>query len=655
MVCKNCGSEMSEKDLFCKNCGKTVGKEKKTFTLSIPEEKLEDIKTAEKKSLVKDIVSHSENKTEVLTEPEIEKNETAAEEKADDSEIIVNTEASAEAEDENTEVEDKAEKTENEGSEPEAVEEPNGSEEKALSREEQIKEEFNEKEKLRRSSEKAAERKAEILKEKQKKQVKNADTFIKAIMSVCAVLIVALTFVSGFTGVFRDDGQEKTVVLSILLSQDSDLFEETIVKYAALFEEGYNCEEKNSDDMLIMMRPQSEGGLYAALNKTVKAETTVPDPAGRYEVATAALSKGYCKVPEKNIAKVLSSLSLENLKDVNCEDYYYYDGYYYFKAEEETLKRQQFNAEVVSAKKTSEGNYYIVCDMTSYSSQKDEYVFKKYFLATLNETEEGKSWSIRKISSEPMYDDFGNPVKKDDTKESLSYVMERHIIDAVTDSGKVYAKYVVEYPHFDTQGVAESAINSIYAQKIEEFETAAQKATKRYKSYIKKGGDKAALPLYTVVSASVKFNDKGYFSLVEKTTKYNPLSQVQVEETTTSANYYTSVTENVQTEEPVVVFPVTTIESYTFDISSGEFVKKDEVTGKDYLAVQQLLYKIWSGADTEDETAAVYDRDGIGAKIYASPWSLCKDGLMFTYTNDKGYTEEITIPYEKLPDRTVMK
>ena len=52
MVCKNCGSEMNDKDLFCKNCGKTAGKEKKAFTLSIPEEKLEDIVIIKEESYI---------------------------------------------------------------------------------------------------------------------------------------------------------------------------------------------------------------------------------------------------------------------------------------------------------------------------------------------------------------------------------------------------------------------------------------------------------------------------------------------------------------------------------------------------------------------------------------------------------------------------
>ena len=71
MVCKNCGSELSEKDLFCKNCGKTVGKEKKAFTLSIPEEKLEDI------TVVKNESSEQEAK-----EPEEKAYEEAAKEEA---------------------------------------------------------------------------------------------------------------------------------------------------------------------------------------------------------------------------------------------------------------------------------------------------------------------------------------------------------------------------------------------------------------------------------------------------------------------------------------------------------------------------------------------------------------------------------------------
>lgn len=640
MVCKNCGSELSEKDLFCKNCGKTVGKEKKAFTLSIPEEKLEDITVVKNESSEQEAKEPEEKayeeaaKEEAAAEPSSEASKEEPEEAPEDEKDS----AEEDAEEESEKAEEAEETEENTEAKDEVKEITSRKTDKATE------------EKLRLSSEKAHERRAELLKEKQRKKVKRADILMKVIVCICAVITVTLTFVSGFTGVFRDDGQEKTVGLSILLPADSSLFEETAVKYACLFEEGYNCEETSSDDLLPLIRPQSEGGLYAALYKTVKAETEAPDPAGRYEVATASLTKGYVKVSAKKVGAVLSSVSLENLKDVNTRDYYYYDGYYYFKAEADTLEKEELQAKVVSAKKTSEGNYYIVCDITSYSSKKDEATYKKYFLATLNDSDGEKSWSIRKISSEPLYDDFGNAVKneKNEKKESLSFVMDRHIIEARTKSGKLYARYIIEHPRFDTQGAAESAINSIYAQKAEEFEALAKKATKNYKSYLKNGGSKNDLPLYTVVSASVKLNDEGYFSLVEKTTEYNPLSK-DVQHTGAE----TTETEG-QTAE--VIFPETTVESYTFSIESGEFVKKDEVTGKDYLSVQRLLYRTWLGVDdTVDDSVIAADVNETGAKIYASPWALTKDGLMFCYQTEEGYTEEITVPYKKLTDRTVMK
>ena len=656
MVCKNCGSEMNDKDLFCKNCGKTAGKEKKAFTLSIPEEKLEDIVIIKEEAKAEDILpeaSTEDASTKVKTE---EAEETGAEEaSAEDTEAKTAEEAEEKTAEEASEKEEALEENES-SSETEAEAEKT---EESESEETELKKEEKEEaedissgkkdkatvEKLKASSEKAHERKTELLKEKQKKKVKRADIIMKVIVCLCAVITVALTFVSGFTGIFRDNGEEKTVGISILLPQDSSLFEETAVKYACLFDEGYNCDEISSDDVLALMRPQSEGGLYASLYKPAEAEREIPDPAKRYEVATASLTKGYTKISAKKIGAVLASLSLENLKDVNTRDYYYYDGYYYFKAETELLEKEELKVSVVSAKKTSEGNYYIVCDITDDSSKKNEEGYKKYFLATLNDKDGEKSWSIRKISSEPLYDDFGNSVKDEKTekKESLSFTMDRHIIEARTKSGKLYARYIIEHPLFDTQGAAESAINSIYAQKAEDFEALAKKATKNYKAFIKNGGDKKDLPLYTVVSASVKLNDKGYFSIVEKTTQYNPLS--------TKTNQSEAVGEETTVTE--VVFPASTYESYTFSIESGEFVKKDEVTGKDYLAVQELLYRTWKGIENTEEE--IYDTDGIGAKIYASPWALTKDGLMFTYTNDKGYIEEITVPYNKLPERTIMK
>lgn len=623
MVCKICGSEISKDDTFCRVCGKTVGQEKKPFILKIPEENL--CTTQEK-----------ENK-----QPTIEKvcvSADACEKKIEnkDSEIQKQNKTIKIQSEKNAEVN---EKTEEELEPQEAVKTEAEAEIKTQKEEKNDVAKLTTEKKLQNSAKRAAIRKEKLLKEKQKKKVKNSDILMKVIVSLCAVLTVCLTFVSGFTGIFRDDGVEKTVALSILLPSDSALFEETAVKYASLFSSGYNCENVSYEDMLKYMKPESENGLYALLNKKAEAVENTLDPAGRFE------NTAYTKVSAKSVKNVLSSLSLSILNDINDEDYYYYDGYYYFRCSNDTQKNQSVSLKVSSAKKTSEGNYYIVCSVTQGS--KEDY--QMYFLATLNEEADGKSWSIRKISSTALYDDFGNAISQADSENSLSYVMKRKTVTAKTKSGKVYAKYVLEYPYFNSQSGAESAINTLYTQKIESFKELAKEesTTILYKEYLSSGGSKDDLPLYTHIVASVKLNDNGYFSLVERTAQYNPLEK--------AVNGTENEASSTESEAAAVYFPTTTYESYTFDIQSGEFVKKDDVTGKDYLAVQQLLYETYFYAVNGQDAVISDDTDGIGAKIYASAWSLTEEGMMFSYQEEDGALKEITIPYEKLTERTVMK
>lgn len=598
MVCKNCGSEIPENNSFCRVCGKTVGKEKKEFKLEIPKEKLEN-KSEEKKS-------NSEK-----TKPTTEKSEIIKEEDIKPQVIA-----------EKTEKKEALEKTENKNqSQPLTTEK-----------------------KLELSAKKAAERKIALQKEKKKKKVKNADILMKTLVCLCAVVTVALTFVSGFTGVFRDDGTEKTVALSILLPSDSELFEKTVVKYACLFDEGYNAENRVYDDMLSYMKPESSAGLYAAVNKKAQVERTEPDPDGRFDVNEEGTGEGYTKVSSKNVKKVLSSISLSNLKDANDENCYYYDGYYYFKSEKE-VEKKDLSAKVSSAKKTSEGNYYIVCTITPQKGEQ----YNMYFLASLKENNKAKSWIIKKISKEPLYDDFGNGISKEDGKESLSYEMKRKTFTSKTKDGTVYAKYVIEYPYFSSQGTAETSINALYSQKLESLRSLAKKGTSQYKKYISSGGSKEDLPLYTHIISSVKYNENGYFSIVERTSEYNPLNKT---ESTTAVS---TTVEADLTENNAPYFAKTTFESYAFNIESGEFVKKDDITGKDYLSVQNILYRTYLGMDDNSQEAVPNDVNGIGAKIYASQWALTKEGLMFCFTEENGVKKEITVPYEKLTDRTIMK
>ena len=601
MVCKNCLNELAENETFCRKCGKTVSEEKKTFKLQIPEEKLGN-KAEEEVSFekTKEEISEVENTAEdTLTEVK-EAEETAQEEPEEEKSKETETEKSKE--EETNEVSEKEETLSGSGE---------------IKGEEISVEDIKIKKAI--AIEKANERKNNDKKLRAEKQKKQANTLMLSIVSVCAALMIALSFVSSFTGVFSKNGDEKASLLSSLPAKKAEFFETEIVKFSYLFEDGYDCDKVTADHMLSYLKPWSEKGLYGLLEGKASSETEA-DPLGRFD-----LGKGYCKVKSENINRVFSALSLENTRFANSSDAYYFNGYYYFENGEEA-DSPLLVADVKRSMKTGEGNYYIECDI----SEEGKETVKKYFLATLNDDKGDDFWSIRKISDTPLFDELGNKINAENDGQSLDYTMKTEIVTVETSKSKTYARYVVIYPEFSASGVTETAINTVYSQKIQSFRKFSETADELYNTYIKNGGNEKDLPLTVYVTANVMYNEKGYISLCERTSTY---TKSQFEKGT--------------------AFPQTEFESYTYVIENGEFVKKDEVMGKNYIEIQKLLYKQWQEID--DDEPPVRDRNNICAAIYASPWVLSKDGVVFIYRDLDGVLDEVFVPLELITEREILK
>lgn len=163
---------------------------------------------------------------------------------------------------------------------------------------------------------------------------------------------------------------------------------------------------------------------------------------------------------------------------------------------------------------------------------------------------------------------------------------------------------------------------------IERFEARAKKADKLYNSYIEKGGSDDALPFYNHVTVSVTYNENGYFSTVQR-----------------KAVYSASEIESAGETQNAVIFPEISFEGFAFEIDGGDFIKKDDVLSKDYLTVQNELFKIYSGYALDEE---VTDSNSIGQSIYSCVWTLGQDGVIFYYQNEWGALERVTLPYESL-------
>ena len=121
-----------------------------------------------------------------------------------------------------------------------------------------------------------------------------------------------------------------------------------------------------------------------------------------------------------------------------------------------------------------------------------------------------------------------------------------------------------------------------------------------------------------------------------------------------------------------------TFDGYVFDKTTGEFVSKDVLAGKDYMVVSEILYRIYNGYEYEsiipetkveevtDEYGEIVedeenygeeeensysddeipdDEDGFGTILYESACALTENGLTFYYVNENGIVEEVTIPF----------
>ncbi|MCM1543936.1 MAG: hypothetical protein NC110_01440 [Ruminococcus sp.] len=640
MICPKCSHTVADDEMFCKNCGAALKKsKKKEFVVNIPDEEL----TASARQ-----------------EPEQQKESVAAaKESAEKNEQPVEMQASV-----NTDAAD--EPVEN--AEPDVQSEPA----EALSLQTEPE-----------TAVKPALKPHPQIKRKKKDPLKKTYLAIKLIASFCAVAIIAITVLGTVTDIFEDN-PNKTLVLSGLSNEQKTSFAKYASQLTALYENGYNKQITVFDDVLELMKPNSDDGLYAGFFEKKQPITDEGDPAERFKLGEN--SYNYCKVDEKDIEKIADSLGLKVHHDANTADYYYYDGAYYFAAKQSGEAYKKLAVHVDEAKQTQSGDYYVTCGLYPESSVSDDGTVtgepsqKQYFLASLAVNGETDNWSVSKISDEPIIETPIVSIKDKDTDKdsekvsteikSLDFEIKRESITAKTSGGDVYAEYIVEYPYFESTGITQTAINNIYSELVDSFKAQADDADKLYEKYIKEGHEKSDLPLYTHIVSNVVYNDNGYISLMERRTESTFESVAQAETTASQTSWSTSTTSS-QPEQEQVTFAKTTYEGYTYVIESGDFVKKDEVLGKDYQQMYKELYELYyeskhNDVTDEEETTTSQsswgtaqtssipnDSDGIGEAIYTSAWVLSKNGVIFCYQNTDGALDKVIIPYDKLENMTI--
>lgn len=606
MICNHCFSQIPDGESVCPFCKKRVAQ--KRFQINIPEEKLN-----EEFPVRRDEAAHAAEKEQ--TAPQVQ----SAEKKQPVPEAVSLNKA--------------------------AVQKP---EKPQLSLETQKPEALSVLPEQKTALPKAPEAKkpavsaAKVSPAAEKKE-KKARAVVLSICSLCAAAMIALTFVSKYTDVFKTSGAAvKTVALSGFTHGEKSSFESYAGFFPAFFKSGFNLSETTQEKLLETMQPQSADGLYSAFFKPADVVTDKADPAERFK---SGEGYSYCKIKKEDVEKILSNLGRQAVNCANGREYYYYNGYYYFAAEStQKQTKLSYSVDIASSKRTEDGKYYVQCDFTAASGEKKTV----YCLVSMEKSDEGNKWSLIELSLKPLFSSDGVKIASE-KQETLSYEIKRKSIAAKTKKGVLFANYIIEYPVFsaaddDEKGKSAAAtLNTLYNDMISKYQKKAKKADSLYSRYLKKGGKKKDLPAYIYVSSEVVYNENGYISLLEETNEYLPIEKQAepAEQTEETASLE---------EKPALLFPTTSFDAYTLDVSAGEFVKKDSVLGKDYVSVQQKLFELYFKSRNGNDSEVPADTENIGQLISSSAWCVSQNGVLFNFIDPDGYNDSIVLSYGDISD-----
>lgn len=460
-------------------------------------------------------------------------------------------------------------------------------------------------------------------KAKQQKSEKRAKAFLTVIVCLVAICTAAVVAVGAFTDVFKQKSDVKAVALVLSQAEEKEL-EESLAKFAPLAEKGFDANAMGAQQLLSYIEPASGNGLYAAFGFGKAEALLTPDPAQRFADGEGLYS--YYKISAEQTDSILSEFDIIIDHTVNCEDVYYYNGDYYFANRQGSLSSAPATADITASKRIQDGRYYVTCELGG-----------KTVYVVVSKAQQESSWKIQEISLTPVFDQLGIMIRPEQNG-LFDYDMKTQVIEGKAQDNKVYCRYVLTYPVFygDTAGEAEA--NRFYQSMLTYYTQQVQGSEKQYKQYIKKGGLESALPLEVNFTAEVTYTSGAYIAVTNEISETEPLYKAQSEEENTAS---------------AVVPSKKTVECHTFDTETGAYISKDNIIGKDYQLIEELLYRIYCGYDYAallDENAADSqvipdDMGGLGEKIYSSASTFSSEGYMFCYINDSGYRQDVVIPF----------
>jgi len=472
----------------------------------------------------------------------------------------------------------------------------------------------------------------QVIKENKRQLV--ASALIIVIMCIVAALAVALTVLNLTTDVFEDDGASEKVVAGIgFTAQEEKELEALLAKSFSVSRNQYNKSGITAEAFLENINPGDSGNVYSRLNGVSETLQSDADPAERF--ADENGNYAYYKLEQGKVDKVLELFALKSYRGENSKNYYYCDGFYYF-APTEGEKTPEVNAEIVKSRRVLDGSFYV--EGYFYTGKQGETVKTDNYHFVVEMTKDAATgvnvYTVEKVSEKPIFGSDGKLV--DDAKNAER---KTEVIEGYTDDGKLFCVYTLEFPVVEGNSEGYKNLNEFFKNAVSVYELKAKSAQQSYAEFKQNGGDESKLPFAENLVASVIFEDEKNLSFKAEISRYNPTAAAENEQSAADGIYKRSV------------------EAYTFDKTSGNFVSKDDVLGKNYMLIGEILYRIYGGyeygnilpkeneeKETEDFDDVPTDRDGIGAKIYESAWSYTQDGVTFFFVTEKGYVTEVAIP-----------
>ena len=464
-------------------------------------------------------------------------------------------------------------------------------------------------------------RRTPAVSQKQLKEEKKAKNTVVILACIMAVITLATGIVGTMTDIFKAD-ELKAVAVLILPQEDKEELEKHLAKLWPLATVGFDTEKTSGEELFEYIRPYSKDGLYTSFGYSAKAITDIADPAERFRDENGNYS--YYKIPRKEIDSILSHFGLEENHALNSEKVYYYDADYYFADSDNDKDKSGGKVKILDSKRIQDGRYYV----TAKFGKNEVYVTASMI--------SGGGWEIHSMSLTPVFDSMGVMIKNDETDNS-SYEMRQTVIEGKAKDGTVFRKYIIKYPYFfgETQGEIEA--NNFYSSVITFYQQQSQQIQSEYNKFKKKGGKADSLPLEIHYTAQMSYSDEKNLCLINEITE--------------SVAMYKNDTE--------IKLPLKTIECNTFDVETGTYVAKDNLIGKDYITVEKILYRIYSGYSYEalldnsvSDVSVPDDWSKLGAKIYNSASTFCEDGYVFCYIGSDGFRHDVVIPFDDVAKLT---